>query len=101
MNETTPTPPPVPTNQPDEQEGVMRVLRKYHASTKNLQFDSGETYALQAAFDAAGIFRVGVVDQGQVTSLQGCSRSAVGSTPQVFGPGLGGGAFPRKRKFKM
>jgi len=43
----------VSTNAPDEREGVMRVLAKFHASTRNLQFDSADTYALQAAFDPA------------------------------------------------
>ena len=41
----------VSTNLPDEREGVMRVLTKYHASTRNLQFASTEIDALQAAFD--------------------------------------------------
>ena len=41
----------VSTNLPDEREGVMRVLTKYHASTRNLQFASTEVDALQAAFD--------------------------------------------------
>lgn len=41
----------VSTNLPDEREGVMKVLNKFHASTRNLQFDSTETDALQAAFD--------------------------------------------------
>jgi len=43
----------VSTNAPDEREGVMRVLNKFHASTRNLLFDSTDTYALQAAFDPA------------------------------------------------
>jgi peroxiredoxin len=41
----------VSTNLPDERDGVMRVLTKYHASTRNLQFASTEIDALQAAFD--------------------------------------------------
>jgi thiol-disulfide isomerase/thioredoxin len=42
----------VSTNLPDEKEGVMRVLNKYHASTRNLHFDSTDTYAMQAAFES-------------------------------------------------
>jgi thiol-disulfide isomerase/thioredoxin len=42
----------ISTNLPDEKEGVMRVLNKYHASTRNLHFDSTDTYAMQAAFES-------------------------------------------------
>ena len=42
----------VSTNLPDEKEGVTRVLNKYHASTRNLHFDSTDTYAMQAAFES-------------------------------------------------
>ena len=42
----------VSTNLPDEKPGVLKVLQKYHASTRNLQFASDDTYAMQAAFDA-------------------------------------------------
>jgi thiol-disulfide isomerase/thioredoxin len=42
----------VSTNLPDERAGVMKVLQKMHASTRNLQFASEDTYAMQAAFDA-------------------------------------------------
>jgi thiol-disulfide isomerase/thioredoxin len=41
----------VSTNLPDEREGVMKVLNKYHASTRNLQFAADDTFALQKAFD--------------------------------------------------
>lgn len=41
----------VSTNFPDERPGVLKVLQKYHASTRNLQFASDDTYALQRAFD--------------------------------------------------
>lgn len=41
----------VSTNLPDEREGVMRVLTKYHASTRNLQFAATDIDAQQAAFD--------------------------------------------------
>lgn len=41
----------VAANLPEEREGVMRVLNKYHATGRNLLFDSGETAALQTAFD--------------------------------------------------
>lgn len=42
----------VSTNMPDERAGVLKELEKQHASSRNLQFDSTDTYALQAAFDA-------------------------------------------------
>ena len=42
----------VSTNMPDEKEGVLRMLEKQHASSKNLLFGSDDTYGLQAAFDA-------------------------------------------------
>lgn len=42
----------VSTNYPDERAGVMKALEKQHASSRNLQFASDDTYAMQAAFDA-------------------------------------------------
>ena len=42
----------VATNLPDEKPGVMKALMKEHASSRNLQFASDDTYAMQAAFDA-------------------------------------------------
>jgi peroxiredoxin len=42
----------VSTNLPDEKPGVLKALQKEHASTRNLQFASDDTYAMQAAFDA-------------------------------------------------
>jgi hypothetical protein len=36
---------------PDERDGVMKFLRKQHASSRNLIFASTDTYAMQAAFD--------------------------------------------------
>ena len=42
----------VSTNLPDEKAGVMKVLQQQHASSRNLQFASEDTYALQKAFDA-------------------------------------------------
>jgi len=42
----------VSTNLPDEREGVIKALRKQHASCRNLQFASTDVYAMQAAFDA-------------------------------------------------
>jgi len=42
----------VSTNLPDEREGALNALRKQHASSRNLQFASADTYAMQAAFDA-------------------------------------------------
>jgi thiol-disulfide isomerase/thioredoxin len=41
----------VSTNMPDEQAGVLKMLEKQHASSRNLLFGSDDTYALQAAFD--------------------------------------------------
>jgi peroxiredoxin len=42
----------VATNLPDEKPGVVKALEKQHASTRNVQFASDDTYAMQAAFDA-------------------------------------------------
>jgi thiol-disulfide isomerase/thioredoxin len=42
----------ISTNLPDERPGVLKALQKEHASTRNLQFASDDTYAMQAAFDA-------------------------------------------------
>jgi peroxiredoxin len=42
----------VATNLPDERPGVVKALERQHASTRNLQFASDDTYAMQAAFDA-------------------------------------------------
>jgi hypothetical protein len=41
----------VATNLPDEKDGVMKALEKQHATGRNLQFASTDTYAMQAAFD--------------------------------------------------
>ena len=41
----------VSTNMPDERDGVLRMLEKQHASSRNLLFGSDDTYALQASFD--------------------------------------------------
>lgn len=42
----------VSTNLPDEREGALKALQNQHASSRNLQFASTDTYAMQAAFDA-------------------------------------------------
>ena len=42
----------VATNLPDERPGVLKALEKQHASGRNLQFASDDTYAMQSAFDA-------------------------------------------------
>ena len=42
----------VSTNLPDERAGVLKALEKQHATSRNLQFASDDTYAMQAAFDA-------------------------------------------------
>ncbi len=41
----------VSANLPDEKPGVIKALEKQHASSRNLQFASDDTYAMQAAFD--------------------------------------------------
>ncbi len=41
----------VSANLPDEKLGVIKALEKQQASSKNLQFASDDTYAMQAAFD--------------------------------------------------
>jgi peroxiredoxin len=41
----------VSTNMPDEKAGVLKMLEKQHASSRNLLFGSTDTYAMQAAFD--------------------------------------------------
>src|SRR5262249_56011188 len=43
----------VAANMPDEKPGVMRMLEKKHATSRNLLFASDDTAALQAAFDPA------------------------------------------------
>ncbi len=42
----------VATNLPDEKPGVIKALQKQHASSRNLQFASTDTYAMQSAFDS-------------------------------------------------
>ncbi len=42
----------VAANMPDEKPGVMKMLEKQHASSRNLLFGSTDTDALQSAFDA-------------------------------------------------
>lgn len=60
----------VSTNLPDEKPGVIKVLEKQHATGRNLQFASEETYAMQAAFDAkweAGVpFTMLIAPDGKV-----------------------------------
>jgi thiol-disulfide isomerase/thioredoxin len=41
----------VAANMPDEKPGVMKLLEKKHATSRNLLFASEDTAALQAAFD--------------------------------------------------
>ena len=43
----------VSANMPDEKDGVLRMLQKKRATSKNLLFASSETEALQKAFDPA------------------------------------------------
>lgn len=42
----------ISTNLPDEKAGVMKTLQAQHASHRNLQFATEDTYGLQAAFDS-------------------------------------------------
>ena len=60
----------VAANLPDEQPGVLKVLQKQHASSRNLQFASDDTSAMQAAFDKkwdAGVpYTVVIAPGGQV-----------------------------------
>jgi peroxiredoxin len=41
----------VSANLPDEAAGVMKILKQEHASGRNLQFATDDTYGLQAAFE--------------------------------------------------
>ncbi|MGA8595586.1 MAG: redoxin family protein [Bryobacteraceae bacterium] len=41
----------VAANMPDEKPGVMKMLERQHASSRNLLFGSDDTYAMQAAFN--------------------------------------------------
>jgi thiol-disulfide isomerase/thioredoxin len=41
----------VSANNPDEKAGVLKMLQKEHVSSRNLQFASEDTAAMQAAFD--------------------------------------------------
>ncbi len=43
----------VSANLPDEAAGVMKTLQQEHASSRNLQFATDDTYGLQAAFEPA------------------------------------------------
>ena len=43
----------VSSNEPEEQEDVLKFLRKMHSSTTNLLFATTDTYAMQASFDPA------------------------------------------------
>jgi len=42
----------VSMNSPDEKDPVMKVLQDQHAASRNLQFDSTDTLAMERAFDA-------------------------------------------------
>jgi peroxiredoxin len=41
----------VSANQPDEKDGALKMLQKFHATTRNLIFASDDTAAMQKAFD--------------------------------------------------
>jgi thiol-disulfide isomerase/thioredoxin len=84
----------VSTNLPDERAGVLHVLQKLHATSRNLQFASDDTYAMQAAFDAkweAGVpftillapgGKVLYQKQGEVDILE-LRRVILGSLPDL------------------
>ena len=64
----------ISTNYPDEKNGVLKILQSEHASSRNLQFASDDTYGMQAAFDArwdAGVpFTMVVAPGGRVIYQQ-------------------------------
>jgi len=64
----------VAANYPDERAGVLKLLQQQHASSRNLQFASDDTYAMQAAFDAkwdAGLpFTMAIAPGGKVLFQQ-------------------------------
>jgi thiol-disulfide isomerase/thioredoxin len=64
----------ISTNYPDERAGVLKLLQAQHASSRNLQFASDDTYAMQAAFDAkwdAGVpFTMVIAPGGKVLFQQ-------------------------------
>jgi thiol-disulfide isomerase/thioredoxin len=64
----------VSTNYPDERAGVLKLLQQQHASSRNLQFASEDTYAMQAAFEAkwdAGVpFTMVIAPGGKVLFQQ-------------------------------
>jgi thiol-disulfide isomerase/thioredoxin len=82
----------VATNMPDEKEGVVKMLDRQHASSRNLLFGSTDTYAMQAAFDPkweAGVpytvllspdGKVLYEEQGEVDILQ-LRRTILASLP--------------------
>jgi len=41
----------VSTNQPDQRDGVLRMLQHFHSTARNLLFDSADTETLQKAFN--------------------------------------------------
>ena len=43
----------VAANMPDEKEGVLKMLNKLHASSRNLMFGSTDTDAMQTAFESS------------------------------------------------
>jgi thiol-disulfide isomerase/thioredoxin len=64
----------ISVNYPDEKAGVTKILQQEHAGSRNLQFASDDTYALQAAFDAkwdAGVpFTMVIAPGGKVLFQQ-------------------------------
>ena len=64
----------VSTNYPDEKNGVLKTLQAQHATSRNLQFATDDTYGLQAAFEAkwdAGVpFTMVIAPGGKVLFQQ-------------------------------
>jgi peroxiredoxin len=86
----------VSANYPDEKAGVMKRLQALHATTRNLLFGSGDTYAMQAAFDThweGGVpFTMVIAPDGQVVyqeqgeiSVMALRRAILGSLPDAGG----------------
>lgn len=60
----------VSANQPDERDGVLRMLKHFHSTGRNLLFDSADTEALQKAFnpkwDSAVPYTVFLAPDGKI-----------------------------------
>ncbi len=68
----------VSTNYPDEKAGVMKILQEQHASSRNLQFGTDDTYALAGRLRRP-LGRGRAVHHGDRTGRQGALPGAGGS----------------------